>query len=127
MEGAGCDRHRVLTVAGLKPDFTAEVEGLGTFGFRERTMRMGYRVEEEVLKILGGTASHPLIYMETKKFAELSLLTVQAPDGWNIETLDHLDEDDRKLLTQVWEAFRSAEDTFRAGRREKRSGARAGA
>lgn len=99
----------------LAKTFEAEVEGLGLFTFRKRTMRDQTSIEAEQHKILRGITDSPALENTAHMIAVLTIQTITAPKDWDLEALDPLDDGDWKLLRSVWEAFRKAEERFRKG------------
>lgn len=94
---------------------TIEAPGLGAFVFRRRTMRDQVRIEAEALRILGGPTEDRDLHHVALAMATLLVLQVQAPDGWDVEALDPLDQAEAGKLWQVYGRLRTAEESFRAG------------
>jgi len=103
-------------------DFTIEVDGVGTFIFGRRRQRDVYRIRGEYNRLTGGGN-----YDEDGNFADLpalahatlSVLTVQAPDGFDLDELDPLTEDSDAKLMKVFMALREKELSFRPRGREE--------
>lgn len=106
--------------------FHVNVDGVGKFTFRRRTYELGLEIESRVLKSVGNDfQAHPVFVRAARKYQDLRVLTVDAPDGWDLTDMDPLDQDQIDQVEKVWEAFREAEDTFREERKAKRKAARA--
>ncbi len=95
-------------------DFVLPVEGIGVFTFARRTMREQIAIELEYAKY---TEGFPMVtealHMMATSFAELKCLTVQAPDGWDIESMDFEDEESVDKIMKVWGALRDKLSSFR--------------
>jgi hypothetical protein len=106
--------------------YPVDVEGIGTFVFRRRTMEHRYAIAALALKIMGaggggGETPHLGVLQSTEKMAELQLLCVSGPDGWDIDALDPLDDEDCSKFEAVHKRFREAEETFRRELKAKRA------
>lgn len=99
-----------------RPLFHAEVEGVGRFGFRQRTMRDEFRVEAIYSDLTGGIATPTgVLEFYARAFATLKTLTESAPEDWDLESLDPFDPDSYARLQKVYSALRGAEERFRSG------------
>lgn len=99
-----------------KPDFQVDVEGIGQFTFRRRTIRDQMRIEGEVNRILGGSVTDNITLSTLSLYyATVSVLTVQAPTGWDMEEMDPLDDATFSKIADVFRSLRTAEEKFRAG------------
>jgi len=96
-----------------KTDFSVDVEGVGTFVFARRTMRDEIKIQREFARIIDGV--EPTAWLATVGgwIADLSVLTVEAPEGWNIEELDPLDDETYAKLARVHTQLRDKERSFR--------------
>lgn len=107
----------------LERTYTFDVDGIGTFVFRRRTMAHRYSITAAALKIMGtGEVTNLGLLAETEKMAEVQLLCVSAPEGWNVEDMDPLDPEEMRQFGIVHARFREAEETFRRGAAAKRPG-----
>lgn len=97
------------------------VEGIGEFAFRRRTLGDQMRIEGDSDRMLGGPVSDPGLRGISLALATLGRLTEMAPEGWDIEAVDPLDENAVARILKVHEALRAAEDEFRRQRREART------
>lgn len=94
--------------------FDVEVEGIGAFTFRKRTMADQIWVESEAYRMAGGgPESCPGGYSSAIRLAALQRFTVAAPNGWDLSDADPLDMEAWDRVMQVSEAHREAEDRFR--------------
>ena len=95
-------------------EFVVNVPGEGVFKFRKRTMRTQISIECEYTRLTEGVpAVTDFLARLAGAFADLTVLTVEAPKGWDLDELDGFDDDDYARLTKVWEALRGQEATFR--------------
>ncbi len=98
-------------------DFFIDVEGVGRFSFAKRklademqiaveysVMTQGIPVPSEWLGIMAGAVS------------QLRVLTVTAPDGWDVDEMDPLDEETYAKIIKVHRALRDKEYSFRKGK-----------
>ena len=95
--------------------FAVEVDGIGSFTFRRRTIRDQFRIEAEANRMLGGPVEDDMLKMGAAAFATLLALTVEAPPGWDIEAFDPLDDVSTARVFLVHRRLRETEATFRAG------------
>lgn len=96
-------------------DFTVKVDEIGTFTFGKRTMRDEVAVQVEFARIIEGV--EPTAWLQTVGgwLATLRVLTVRAPEGWDLEDMDPLDPDTYAKLSRVHDALRDKERSFRRG------------
>lgn len=98
-------------------DVPVEVEGVGTFVFAvKRTLRDQCAIEAEFARLTEGvdTVTAFLGGLATM-MAELKVLTVDSPAGWNLDDMDPLEADSYSKLMAVWSAFRDKQAMFRKG------------
>lgn len=101
-------------------DFQCQVEGIGNFRFAKRTLRDDLRIQAEYSTIAGHVDSPTReLAVFASCYAALKVLLVQAPDGWDLDSLDPLDDDAYTQLVKVHNALRSQEDRFRQGKRPR--------
>lgn len=105
--------------------FPVEVEGIGVFMFARRTMRHEFKIQAEYSRLTEGvdTPTANLEYI-AGVFSTLRVLTVQAPDGWSLDALDPLEQEDFEKVMLVHSALRAKEGSFR--RKKAAGGAGAG-
>lgn len=98
---------------GRATDFTVPVEGVGTFTFARRTMRDEIKIQVEYARILDGVT--PTAWLEAVGgwLSVLRVLTVRAPEGWDLDALDPLEADDYAKLNRVYSALVEKERSFR--------------
>lgn len=94
--------------------FELDVEGVGLFVFKHRTIRDTFKIEAEASRMLGGPIDDQSLRAGAAAFATLAVLTVTAPPEWDLEALDPFEpaETASKLL-MVHGALRLAEERFR--------------
>lgn len=95
--------------------FPVEVDGIGSFVFRKRTMRDQFAIEGEASRVLGGPCEDDALRQGAISFATLLILAVENPPGWDIEGFDPLDPAATAKIFEVARRLRDTEATFRAG------------
>lgn len=104
-------------------EFTINVEDIGSFTFAHRTMRSELAIGSEFSRLTEGVETPtPWLSAVAGWIAPLKVLTLKAPDGWNIDEFDPLDEDSYAKLAKVHEALRTKERSFRSKPNEKIEG-----
>lgn len=103
-----------------KADFTVDVEGIGTFTFGRRTQKDKYLIRSLYSKITnnywivddeGGSSVGD---MEAWMHANIEVLAVAMPDGFSLEKLDPIQQDDTaKVIEKIFLALRAKEVSFR--------------
>lgn len=100
-------------------DFFVEVPNVGTFSFAHRMLRDELRIAAEFSRLTEGVDTpSPWLNIVGGWIAALTVLTVSAPPGWNIEAMDPLDEGTYDKLRKVHQALREKESSFRANKAE---------
>lgn len=96
-------------------DFTVPVEGIGAFTFARRKLRDEMAIGSEYSRLTEGVDT-PTPWLEAVAgwISTLKVLTVKAPDGWDIDELDPLDPDSYAKLRKVHSALREKEGSFRS-------------
>lgn len=94
-------------------DFTHDVEGIGTFTFARRKMADEIKIQVEYAKLIDGSEPTEWLARVCGWISTLKVLTVRAPDGWDIEEMDPLDDEVYANMLLVFLALRSRENTFR--------------
>lgn len=93
-----------------------EVAGIGTFRFRQRTIREQLRIEVEAHRILDGEEMPPVgLRQFALMIASLVVLLESAPAGFDLDAMDPLDPATFSQIEEVYAALRSAEAAFRGG------------
>jgi hypothetical protein len=104
--------------------FKLDVDGIGDFMFREKSFRDQVKIESMASEILGRS----IVNMRPDElglaavalgFAHLSVLTVDAPAGWDLEKLDPVEEESAEKVMQVYGRLKEELARFR---RERSSG-----
>lgn len=101
-------------------DFVLTVDGVGTFTFGRRTFRDEIAAGVEFARLTEGQADlvDDDLRIYCSAMADLKVLTVDAPAGWNAAELDDLDPFDEVTyanVLRVWGALRDKERSFRPG------------
>lgn len=96
-----------------KNDFIVEVPGEGRFIFARRSMGDEIAIQREYARHAGGV--EPTVWLATlaEYLSTLSVLTVEAPESWDIDAMDPLDDESYKRIGRVFAALRERENTFR--------------
>lgn len=94
-------------------DFVEKVEGVGTFTFGRRTMRDEIAVQVEYARLIDGVEPTEWLALVCGWLAALRVMTVRAPDGWNLDELDPYDNDSYAKLNRVYNALHEKELSFR--------------
>jgi len=98
-------------------DFHVPIEGIGTFSFAKRTMRDELKIAAEFSRLTEGVdAPTPFLATVAGWISQLRVLTVSAPEGWDLDSLDPLDSDSYSKLLTVHGALREKEGSFRRGK-----------
>lgn len=94
-------------------DYTVTVENVGTFTFAKRTMRDEIDVQVEFARIINGV--EPTAWLEAVGgwMSTLRVLTVRAPDGWDLDGFDPFDPETYAKLRAVHSALVEKERSFR--------------
>lgn len=99
-------------------DFTVDVEGIGTFTFGRRRLADEVKIQVEYARLTEGVQPTPWLDLVATWLATLKILTVRAPDDWDIDEMDPLDEGTYSRLMKVHAALREKEDSFRRGAKQ---------
>jgi hypothetical protein len=96
------------------PQYELHVDGIGTFTFARRTMRLEFKIQAEYSRLTEGveTPTANLDYI-AGVFSALRVLTLAAPEGWNLDDLDPLEQSDFEKVIRVHAALRDKEGSFR--------------
>jgi hypothetical protein len=109
-------------------DFTVDVEGIGSFRFARRRMTDELQINAEYSRLTDGVAAPtPYLASLASMISELAVLTVKAPDGWDVMDLDPLDDATFGRIAKVSLAFREKENSFRPRPEAKSEGSSEGA
>lgn len=97
-----------------KLDFPVEIEGVGTFIFGRRTLKDELRIQAEYSRITEGVETPTLmLYTLGIAIATIRVLMVQAPVGFDLDTLDPIEDDTFIQLQSVYEGVKAKEYSFR--------------
>lgn len=98
-------------------DFYVDVPNIGTFSFAKRMLRDELRIAAEYSRLTEGVDTpSPWLNIVAGWIAALTVLTVTAPDDWDVENMDPLDQETYDKLREVHVALRAKEDSFRPGK-----------
>lgn len=95
--------------------FPVEVEGIGAFTFKRRTLDAQFKIEAGAVRLLGGETASDTLYRMAISFATVEHLAVTVPPGWSIDEIDPLDTDQMDRVQTVFGRLREKENTFRPG------------
>ncbi len=96
-------------------DYTVSVEGVGMFAFGRRTMRDEIAIQVEYARIIDGVTPTDWLALVGGWLSALRVLTVRAPDGWDLDDLDPTDPETYSKLSRVYDALTEKERSFRQG------------
>jgi len=99
---------------GNNTDFQVNVEGVGAFTFGRRTMQDEIKIQVEFARLIEGVEPTQWLQTVCGWIAALKVLTVFAPEGWNIEEMDPLDNKTYTNMGLVYDALREKERSFRS-------------
>lgn len=95
-------------------DLIINVEGVGDFRMRRRNMRLEMAIAAEFSRLTEGVETPaPHLSLLASWISTLKVLTVEAPEGWDILEMDPLDDDTYAKLAKVHRALREAETASR--------------
>lgn len=93
------------------------VEGIGSFIFKMRTIQNQFRIEVEYAKLTEGVAEVTTFLGNlAEHVADLSCLILSGPPGWSADDIMKMDAFDTETyvkIEQVWSALRDKETSFR--------------
>lgn len=94
-------------------DFIVDVEGVGSFTFAKRTMKDEIDIQVEYARLIQGVEPTEWLSRVGGWISTLKVLTVRAPDKWDLDDMDPLDEKVYEDMLLVYLALRAKEDSFR--------------
>ena len=94
-------------------DFTVDVEDVGRFTFGRRSMRDEVALQVEYAKLIDGAEPTEWLATVCGWLAAFKVLIVRAPEGWDIEEMDPLDQSTYAKMSRVYSALRLKEQSFR--------------
>lgn len=107
-------------------DFTVDVENVGRFVFAKRTMRDEINIQVEFARIVQGVEPTAWLKAVGGWLSTLRVLTVFAPEGWDLDELDPLEDEVYAKLYAVHTALVEKERSFRRKPEQGSEGASAG-
>lgn len=105
-------------------DFTVPVEGVGQFTFGRRKMGDELAIQVEFARIVQGVEPTAWLQAVGGWMSALRVLTVFAPEGWDLDELDPLDDATYAKLSRVYDALTDKERSFRRGANTGSQGSR---
>jgi hypothetical protein len=96
-------------------DFTVKVDGVGTFTFGKRTMRDEIAIQVEFARLIDGVEPTSWLQAVCGWLSVLKVITVRAPDGWDLDEMDPLDDATYARMNAVHSALIDKERSFRRG------------
>lgn len=96
-------------------DFYETVEGVGRFRFGRRMLADELQIQRKYAEYVGGVEPTAWLAMLGEYLSTLIVLTVEAPEGWDIDNMDPLDNETYAKLARVFTALREREERFRSG------------
>lgn len=96
-------------------DFRVTVPDVGDFVFGKRTMRDEIATQVEYARMIDGVSPTPWLEAVCGAMADLSVLTVRSPEGWDIEAMEPHDPETYAKLIAVHRGLLEKERTFRRG------------
>ena len=110
-------------------DFAVDVDQLGRFLFARRSVGDLFKIRGRYNQVTDGhyDADGNMADIAALAFVTIQLLLVGGPDGFDLDHLDPLVDDDyeNKLIT-IWRALRDKELSFRSGQDKGGKEGRAG-
>lgn len=96
-------------------DFAVTVDGVGSFTFGRRTMRDEISIQVEYARLIDGVEPTAWLQAVCGWLSVLKVLTVRAPDGWDLDEMDPLEDETYAKLSRVYESLIDKERSFRRG------------
>ncbi|EKK5568212.1 hypothetical protein PN823_004635 [Enterobacter hormaechei] len=103
-------------------DYFEDVEGIGRFRFARRKMADEIQIQRVFSEYTGGVQPTAWLLTLGEYLATLRVLTVEGPEGWDLDNMDPLDENTYNRIGRVFLALRECEETFRSGSKPKGEG-----
>lgn len=97
-----------------KSDFVVSVEGIGDFTFARRRMSDEIAIQVEYARLIQGVEPTDWLATVCGWISTLKVLTVFAPDGWDIEDMDPLEDETYKRISLVNSELAKRERSFRS-------------
>lgn len=96
-------------------DYFETVEGIGRFRFARRKLADELQIQRLFAEYAGGVEPTAWLTTLAEYLSTLKVLTVEAPEGWDMDDMDPLDNDTYTKISRVFVALREREERFRAG------------
>lgn len=104
-------------------DFTADVEGVGTFTFGKRSLRDVFSISAEYRRLTEMTTAETpeddFLDAFAQAVSQLKCLIVSGPKGWSpseIDDMNPFDDATYDNIKLVWGALRKKEATFQGAK-----------
>jgi hypothetical protein len=95
-------------------EFDVHVDGVGSFTFARRNMRRELAIGAEFSRLTEGVDTPSDFLQDIAGWiSTLKVLTIKAPDGWDLDELDPLDDESYAVIVKTYSALRAKEDSFR--------------
>ncbi len=94
-------------------DFSIDVEGIGRFVFARRKMADEIKIQVEYARLIEGVEPTTWLAAVAGWISALSVLTVIAPAGWNIDEMDPTEDETYSRMNAVHKALLQKEGSFR--------------
>lgn len=94
-------------------DYYIDVPDIGRFRCARRTMMIEVEVQREYASMAGGVEPTAWLVTIAEYLSTLRVLIVDAPEGWDMDDMDPLDDETYQQLGRVFAALREREETFR--------------
>jgi hypothetical protein len=108
-------------------DFTVTVDEVGQFVFGRRSMQDEIRIQVEYARLIDGVEPTDWLATVSGWLSTFKVLMVSAPEGWDVDQMDPLDDDTYRRLALVHSALRTSEDSFRGRTKQPEQAAGEGA
>lgn len=112
--------------AGQETDFILKVDDIGTFTFAKRSMRDEIAIQVEFAKLIDGAEPTAWLQAVCGWISTFRVLTVRAPEGWDIDAMDPLEDETYGKMRTVFTAMTAKEGSFRRKPKQASEGSGAG-
>lgn len=90
-----------------------DVEGVGQFEFQHRTLTLQVGVEAIMNRMLDGPVSDERLLYVARAIATIKKLAIKVPEGFDLEAIDPIDENEVEGVLKAYGGLLDAEATFR--------------
>ncbi len=94
-------------------DYPVIIDGIGTFSFARRRMADEIKIQVEYARLIDGVEPTQWLSIVSTWIATFKVLTVKAPDDWDIDELDPFADDTYSKMKLVFDALTAKEQSFR--------------